>query len=453
MTVDVSTLPIRSALEIVARDVTYSNAMPDWYIARELDYSRRVAAVTQKLQDYANGRLPERPYEVSIPRPRPSGAHERWVMPCVNDLIVLQTCVSSLAPKLDKALDRKRVFSYRFNPDPNAVQLTEEQCKSSLEFDRATEKGVKSSGHVMFLDLVQAFRSVRQQEFLEFLRPFSDHGVEIGVLKALLQSFTNSTHGLPWVNDSLFFLGNAYFSVVDKIVSRHTNDFVRFVDDYSIFGASEKDLESLYKAINRDLQPTGFRINERKLAIVTSREYCEALAQVRGKLEGAIQKYKPVPREIKEPGPLIDALAKTIGQPDTFLNDGVGRLELGSLRKIHNSLMTEDWEEFASQLTGHSNVVRQGLRLLRSYASRTDELWRSVWLLYVLRDVHARSARKEPIGQEMDATTRAIRNSSKVPTVVRFWATAGPLIELDPNAAEELGDLHYEEVGRRLYGG
>src|SRR5437762_7656828 len=60
--------------------------------------------------------------------PKRSGTTKLWSVPTVNDQIILQTCVSSIAETLDiKCLDEKRAFSYRYNRDPNRLALVEDQ--------------------------------------------------------------------------------------------------------------------------------------------------------------------------------------------------------------------------------------------------------------------------------------------------------------------------------------
>ncbi|HEV1993908.1 MAG TPA: RNA-directed DNA polymerase [Candidatus Acidoferrum sp.] len=446
-------MPIRTAIDLVLRDVTYSNAMPDWFVPRQVDHSARKNAIEIRIDQYLGGTSPGKPFEVLIPRKR-SGVKTRWLQPSANDQMILQACVSALAPKIDDSFDRKRVFSYRFEKDPNSLQLTEDQCSAWDDFK--TETAAQAGTHIMLMDLEQSFASIDRERFLRFLKQFST-GIEVEILERLLTGFAPSEPGLPLVNDSLFFLGNAYFSVVDKLIAKHTKDFRRFVDDYYVFGASKADLESLYKAINKELQVENFKVNELKLNIISVEDYCDALSKARALVSKdniSLDETDAYGRVLKDvdPNVVLVSLAHTVKQPEKYLNDGIGRFQLASLRKLRDS--SPNWSEhkLETSFADRVEVIQPGIQLLKTYTQDAKENWRSIWLLYVMKDLDPKAVKNNQLRRDLQQTLEGIQNSETVPQVVKLWAKVRPVAG-PKSKFEELGDADYEEAGRRCCGG
>jgi hypothetical protein len=451
----IADLPIRAAIDVVLRDVGYSNSMPDWLVAKKVDYSTRQMAIENKMDQYLSGNSPRKPFEVLVPRKR-SGVRAKWLQPSVNDQMILQTCVSALAPKIDTSFDRKRVFSYRYNTDPNSLLLTQDQCSAWEDYIQATIQNGQSCTHIMLMDLEQSFASIDKSRFLDFLTQFSS-GVEIKLLKTLLSGFSEGPTGVPLINNSIFFLGNAYFSVVDRVISKHTTDFHRFSDDYCVFGVSKTGLEALYKDINKDIQNEGFKLNEIKLNIVSAQDYCDQLSKANEALSkdnlatDETDAYVAVPTGV-DPNVMVSSLANTVSNPEKYLNDGTGRFQLASLRKLRDSLPTSARHDFVKDLTDSSEVLQASSRLLSQYAHNSAEIWRSVWLLYLMKDVDLDAVKDHILGASLRQTLGAIPNAPGVPEVVKLWARVRSGAGSDA-LFEQLSDADYEDAGRRCCGG
>src|SRR5438045_4183750 len=114
----ISRLPIQLGIRLALDVVADSNPLPVWFDPIQISYSTRDLAIKKKIRAYLNGEQPKPPFGILVPKR--SGVAKLWSVPTVNDQIVLQTCVSSIAEQLDtKCLDKRRVFSYRYNRDPN----------------------------------------------------------------------------------------------------------------------------------------------------------------------------------------------------------------------------------------------------------------------------------------------------------------------------------------------
>ena len=443
----IDSLPIQLGIRLVLHSVSYSNPLPDWFEVPEINYSAREVAIRRRIQMYLGKTQPDPPFEINLPRK--SGEVKSWSMPCVNDQIILQTCLSSIAGALfEKCVDRQRVFSYRYGTNPAVLALTEDHLSSWRAFQNETRRQCSSGACVLQLDLEDAFRSIDRLRFVQFLRDLFPEKGEVDLLKILLDSFAAGQPGLPLVNDSIFFLGNAYLSVVDKAVARHSKNFVRFVDDYRIFGKSQAELEGVAKALGSELEDLGFRINAHKLLLSTGENYLESLSHVRyaeKESDGAVQDDADGMNPDAYPGSaiafagiippnvMVAQIKATLDRPQENLNEGRGRLLMGSLRRARLDAQVvfghSDSDNgkpplqrhFMGQLSKNRSVVERINQLLNEYATRPGEIWRLTWLLYLIKDIDFEVVDR-PVSLALKNSLSSIRGSHSVPTVARLWA-------------------------------
>lgn len=447
----ISDLPIRLAIDVVLRDVGYTNALPDWFVTRNVDYSARQTAIANKIAGYLDGgSTPQKPFAVLLPRKLPGSQATTWLQPSINDVMILQACVTSLAPRIDATFDRQRVYSYRYNTDKKSTALTEDQCDAWNSFNNAVKQ---HRGSVLYLDLEQSCATIKRERFWSFLEQFSSSMIEVKTLKALINGFAPSEIGIPLINNALFFLTNAYFSEADKIISTHTKDYVRWNDDYFIFGSSQADLESLYKSVNKDLSNAGFKPNEIKTNIAQSQEYCDAFSKAAAGGAVNTDRYTPVPvgQAAIDPAVIVTSIKSTVQHPDRYLNDGIGRAQLASLQKLRDSDSEESRQQFASDLAHNSDILEASSRLLTTYISSAEQTWRSVWLLYLMRDVDPSTISDTATRAKVKQALSKARNSAAAP-VVKLWAKAHT-VTLSQGQIESLSDMSYEAAGQRCYGG
>ena len=367
--------------------------------------------------------------------------------------------MSAVAEKVNDTLDGQRVLSYRYNRDPNRLQLTASQVSSWNEFQLETERRATGGRVVLELDLEAAFRSIDRRNFCAFFEALAG-GPATALLTRFVGAFGPHERGLPLVNDSLFFLGNAYLSVVDHVVEKHAPDFIRFVDDYRIFGASEESLQRSLTAIEGDLAKIRFRVNRAKVRIGTAEEYLAAVAK--GKYattssDSSSYISAVVFDDVVEPRQLAELVARAIAEPEDRLNEGFGRLILGAIRRmrlneelvIRKNHPGSPRQDFAGVLSSNTATVERAIDLLETYARDPNEAWRAVWLIFVMKDIkpwHAHlRARREAVGE-------AIATSAHTPEVVRLWAMGmQEAPDLQPERVERLHDLGYLETGAALY--
>jgi hypothetical protein len=458
-------LPIQLATRLVLDVISYSAPLPPWVDPLTINYALREQTIARKIEKYLGGARPEPSFEIEVPNK--GGARKRWSIPSVNDQIILQTCVSVLARKVAQVIDKRRVLSYRYNTDPNRLQLSNNQVDSWSQFQNETQRRLAGRRYLLQLDLEKAFQSVNREDFLQFVENLSQKSIENNLLKILLGSFGSNSLGLPLVNDSLFFLGNAYFSVVDKVMNRHSADFIRFVDDYRIFGESRESLEQILVRVTRDLSELGFKINERKLKLGSGEEYLEAVSKgtyaTTKELDAPDYISAVIFADVLEAEQMVGLVERVISNPDEYLNEGFGRLVLGAIRRMRvNDIVAKrknyyrsPRDRFAELLSENADIVSRTVDLLEKYAQAHNEAWRTIWLMFVLADASAEFMRDKELSSRVKNTVKAIQAAGDVSLVVQLWAKKlfSSEVKERPSLVEELHEAGYLEAGVRLYGG
>jgi len=420
----------------------------------------------RKVIEYLHGVRPKAAFSVQVPKK--SGRLKTWLVPTVNDQVIFQTCVSVIAESVSaSSLDRGRVFSYRFSADPNRLALIEDPISSWNDFQNETRRRCISNECLLQFDIADAFASIVRPRFAEFLARVACDKQAAALLSMLIESFSDGAAGLPLINDSVFFLGNAYLSEVDKVVEARTSNFIRFVDDYRVFGKSRESLAQLLEDIERRLRPLGFEINSDKVRLGTGQEYLDAVSHIgyeestglaRRTREGSKYIEAAIFKDIIEPGALVDLVHKTVLSPDEHLNEGLGRLQLAALKKIRvngriaceRNYPRSLREDFSGQLSRNVDVMRAVRELLEAYSRDHQQTWRSIWLLYLSEDIDISQIRDRETARFLKATLQVISKADDVPPVVKLWANA-PFKRVEEEAIEQLHDSEYLECGRLLF--
>jgi len=284
----------------------------------------------------------------------------------------------------------------------------------------------------------------------------------------LIDNFSGSETGLPLINDSVFFLGNAYLSEIDHVVQAHTSNFIRFVDDYRVFGKSREALTRLLEDIERGLRPLGYKINSDKVRLGTGQEYLDAISHIRYEKTTGLERHTPegnnyinaaIFTDIVEPQELVDLVQKTVQNPDEHLNEGLGRLQLAALKKMR----VNGWiacernyprslrKDFSKQLSRNAAVMRAVTELLKAYSSDQQQIWRSIWLLYLSQDIDISKIPDQDTARSFRDTLRQLRVANDVPAVVQLWANAR-FETVEQAAFEQLHNAEYLECGHLIFG-
>jgi Reverse transcriptase (RNA-dependent DNA polymerase) len=456
-------LPIGLAVRLTLDSTSYTNITPEWFEPLTIDYRRREVELRRRISQYLAGESPSPAFEISVPKK--ANGTQIWVVPSVNDQIICQAAVSSVSKSLQQAcVDPAKVFSCQLNTDPNRLSFLEDQVAAWKRFRSTIEQQCSTVECMLQIDLKDAFNSINRTVFIEFLKHNTGDVIGVKLLEILLNSFSNGRAGLPFVNDSLFFLGNAFLQRVDQIIQQHTNKFVRFADDYKIFGSSRAELEGLLPDLRKKLNDIGFHVNDSKVKLGTGDEYLEAVAK--------LEYFEPergdyidtaVHPGIFDPKDMHALISTCLHDPDNYLHQGFGRLLLASLRRMRvRSLYSQAQgypttvrDNFAEILSEDVGLIRRMCDLFDEYSSGNTSVWRLVWLLYLSKDLSPSGIPDAALAKRFSSLVEEIKQASNLPPVCRLWATEMrdfPSSEAYEGKIENLHALDYVERGRRCYG-
>jgi hypothetical protein len=445
---------VNLAIRIALDDVSYSNPLPDWYTPIRIDYSKRERLIAKRIEDYVSGRRQPRP-GLRVPVPRRSGEIREWVVPSVNDQILLQTCVSSLADSLASRVDHRRVFSCMRNDDPSRVALTRDNLSTWLAFQKETQTRLtaRPEGWILQLDLRRAFPSFDREEVYRFVEDLAPNGIATRLLRILLDTLSAGASGLPMINNAVFYLGNAYLSRVDALMDDCAVNFIRFMDDYRVFGETQNELEEAFERIHRRLRQEGFDLNLDKLKLGRANDYLEAVESVRV-IQGSESYLSILLTRLLDPDQTAALTVRVLQEPERYLHEGFGRFLLGNLRRFRYEGALADW--FGTEETSAEDALRETLEgegalplalgLLDRYESEPQEAWRVVWLIYLLELMEKQ--------EQAAGILRRVETNPEMPEFARLWARRarrGRTREREI-LPEDLHDESYLEAGLRCYG-
>jgi hypothetical protein len=464
-TLSPDSLPIDLGIRLALDSVSFSNPLPYWVETMAINHSNRRQVIRSKIVDYLAGANSKAVFSIEVPKK--NGKTKRWIVPSVNDQIVMQTCVSSISADVySKTVNRQRVFSYRYNRDPNKLALVEDHVSNWNEFQNETRQRCNSNECILQLDIADAFGSIRRPQLAGFLTGVLPGRLEVNLITTILDSLLPGDTGLPLINDSLFFLGNVYLTEVDRLIETHTTNFIRFVDDYRIFANSREELSHLLEVIGVDLKHLGFEINFDKVKLGTGQEYLDAISNLR--YSGSADLVRRTPEAIEyvdaamfadmiKPGDLANLVQKTVENPNDHLNEGLGRLQLAALRKLRindkisceRNYIRSVRNDFSKELSSRADILQRVNGLLNQYAWNPQEAWRSIWLLYLCQDIDSTMASDASIAKTLRTTILRIREDTGVPPAVRLWAQA-PFKDPKEQEIEQLHDREYIESAASL---
>jgi hypothetical protein len=430
--------------------------MPEWVDVLVIDYGGRAKRINKALSDYLEGVAPRKAFEIEVPKK--FGTPKTWVVPSVNDQIVIQACVSSIAERIEgRCIDRTVVYSSRLNRDPRRLSFLESQVDAWAMFQSVLHARCAAGHCLLQIDLKDAYERIQIPSFSKFLNEKTDSAPAAKILSHLLTTFSDGRDGIPLINDSVFFLGNAYFSIVDEILRRKKCQFVRFVDDYKIFGTSA------LPEIRKELSKFGFEINDQKLKLGEGEEYLEAISNL---------KYAKIPKTeyidasvqpgVYDPKDMMEQILESLRKPSEFLHQGFGWLQMASLRRMQvRGLFSETvgyevspLARFRETFSENSEALSLIVERLEDYSQTKDETWRLVWVLYLCKFLVKPSSNSQRLHSRIFDIMDRIGQSKSVDQVARQWAARGTAERaiVENEKIEEIHTLEYLEAGRAWYG-
>ena len=191
--------PTQLAIRLLLDSVSYSNAVPEWVDVLTINYRGRENRINKALTDYFAGAIPRIAFEIKVPKRY--GTPKTWVVPSVNDQIVIQACVSSIAEQIEgRCIDRMVVHSSLLNRNPRRLSFLENQVEAWAKFQSVINSRCATGQCLLQIDLKDAYERIQVPSFAKFLNEKSDSAPAAKILIHLLTNFGNGRDGVPLIN-------------------------------------------------------------------------------------------------------------------------------------------------------------------------------------------------------------------------------------------------------------
>lgn len=439
----IDAFPIGRSVRHFLDAVSYSNPVPHWHDYRDVDYASLEGQLRERMRTYlAGSATPAEPFRILIPdRASPP---RRWLVPSVHDQIILETTVARLAKDIAPT-SRARVYSYRYQELPDELAFYEDNFGAWARFQEDTNTRVEESKeYVLRLDLRLAFASFDRERVFAFVRERASDPDASQLFTKLIASLDPGGEGLPHINDSTFYVGNAYLAGADRAVEAVTRRFIRYIDNYHVFASSREEALGLALRIEASLADAGFALNPSKTEILDPDEYGVSVSDMHEGIEDDISYLSaPIGGKVKG-GRLAAYVHSVVENPDAYLTKSFGRLVLGILRQARAAGGREHAEYLkVINIVGTPFLERALAVLDRSWAAGSVEEWRTLWLLYMLHDFRS----KPEVRGKLDEL--AARSG---PEIGKLWIRR---LMSSPRRIKATSPIHqrgYLEEGRALYG-
>lgn len=421
--------------------VSYGNPVPHWHDYSGLDIAGLASLLDARMQAFLEGEQePPPPLKVAIPEA--AGTVRTWIVPSVFDQIILEALSSAMAEGIQPALE-DQVYSYRLTEGDLA--LYEDLFSSWEQFQADTVDALASNNTPVLLkvDLEQAFAEIDRDQLMTFVQEHSQNPDAAMLFQLLVDSLDPNGVGLPHINDSTFFVGNAFLSRADTIIASITDEFIRYVDDYHIFVATPEEAEQVKNELLQQLPVAGFRLNESKTRILKLADYG---ASTREAPDGLVEEfqYLSVPiGGLPKASMQLEYVKTAVTNSDRYMTKGFGRLTLGFIRRTR-SVGGEEHTTYLSRAK-EEGVADAAMDLLTELWQQGDsQTWRLLWLLYMLHDFASDLAVVDRLRTLPEAG---------VDELPRLWRNRLLKQARAPEVSHEFHGMGYLEEGRELYGG
>ena len=296
------------------------------------------------------------------------------------------------------------------------------------------------------MDLKEASASIERSKFLGYLQALNVNEYVVNLLSKLINGWDDNGKGLPLVNDSMFFLGSDYINTIDPLLRKYTKNFIRYVDDYRVFGNSLTTLEKIHEGFKKELESTEFSLNERKTRLGANVDYFKAIKKIKRPGEESLYFAQRVYKDVIDPKQLFLLVNTAIRDPERYLTVRFGRLIIGEIQRIKHSEKLKN--EFRSLLSKNDFIKKKIIEMIRDYAKKRNEEWRLIWLLNLIDFIGETSSLDNLDGKR--AVLKDIRANENITLIVRLWASK--VLTYERRVWISLLNANYLEVGKTLYG-
>ena len=253
--------------------------------------------------------------------------------------------VIEIAPQIEgKRQSIERVFSYRFCPDPaNGSLFAKHGWK---EYQLAALKLADSFSYVASVDISDFYPRIYHHRLENALR--TDCGCDGTIVKFidkfLSQINAERSFGLPAGGPASRILAESLLVRTDRLMETSQIPFLRFVDDYYLFGDSEDRVRSAVLRLNRLLLDNeGLSLNRNKTRLLTNSELkAQSIFNTEERSESADEKEK---RRFFSLRLQFDPYSPTAAEDYDALSHAIGQFDVLSL--IENEIRKSRVDRFA----------------------------------------------------------------------------------------------------------
>ncbi|WP_417739730.1 RNA-directed DNA polymerase [Rosistilla oblonga] len=169
---------------------------------------------------------------------------------------------------------RDRVFSYRFEPDTTTGSLFAKV--GWKDFHMRGLELAKDFSHVALVDISDFYPRIYHHRLENALKTDCqcDGPVVTFIDRFLSKLNGGNSFGLPVGGPAARILAEAVLTRTDRLIQMRRIEYLRFVDDYIVFGNSEDEIRKAILDISRLLLDNeGLSLNRNKTRLLTSDEY------------------------------------------------------------------------------------------------------------------------------------------------------------------------------------
>ncbi len=189
------------------------------------------------------------------------------------DLLFYTALVLRIARVVEgKRLERDTVFSYRYK----RISPTKVAFENDWDgFQQAALNQAATAKFVARTDIVDFFPSTYHHRLENALSALTDDALEVRVIARFLKAWSDQTsYGIPIGPIASNVLAEANLTEVDELLRSAGIRFLRYVDDFYIFGESEQEIISyLHLLAERLFVSQGLSLNLAKTSVVPIAEF------------------------------------------------------------------------------------------------------------------------------------------------------------------------------------
>jgi hypothetical protein len=171
------------------------------------------------------------------------------------------------------------VFSYRFGWDPVTQKMFRDV--GWRDYRRRSQELANQSGVVVQTDISDFYQRIYHHRIDNALARLGEPGDTPRRIIELLQAFQkNVSYGLPVGGNASRVLAELALADADKALIIKKVKFCRFVDDYTIFCANQREAYSALVILSDLLHLEGLSLNKRKTRIISSKDFLTTLSEL-----------------------------------------------------------------------------------------------------------------------------------------------------------------------------